>query len=222
MAFVCDDHAFSCRINDEASICTAELLDIEAAIEYIWESSDEEFMVITDSLSSLQALKRQKLKNPMFSAWYPAILGYRAKNGLMCWPRLPWIRQNSFIIYHVLISSTASLVYLDDILQGEWNINVTSKMFKVQPIIIFYTNHKAVPSNAPQYIQTLFTDIKDHSKYSLRSSTNNKLFVPGTHHKSFSYTGVIFWNALPENIKKSETFAKFKQLYIKKTLEENK
>ena len=142
MAFVCDDHAFSCRMNDEASICTAELLDIEAAIEYIWESSDEEFMVITDSLSSLQALKRQKLKNPMFSAWYPAILGYRAKNGLMCWPRLPWIRQNSFIIYHVLISSTASLVYLDDILQGEWNINVTSKLFKVQPIILFYTNHK--------------------------------------------------------------------------------
>ena len=44
-------------INDEASICTAELLAIEAAIEYIWDSSYEEFMIITDSLSSLQALK---------------------------------------------------------------------------------------------------------------------------------------------------------------------
>ena len=52
MSFVCDDHEFSCRINDEASICTAELLAIEAAIEYIWDSSDEEFMIITDSLSS--------------------------------------------------------------------------------------------------------------------------------------------------------------------------
>ena len=30
-SFVCDDHEFSCRINDEASICTAELLAIEAA-----------------------------------------------------------------------------------------------------------------------------------------------------------------------------------------------
>ena len=28
MAFDCDDHQFSCRINDEASICTAELLAI--------------------------------------------------------------------------------------------------------------------------------------------------------------------------------------------------
>ena len=98
MSFVCDDHEFSCRINDDALICTAELLAIEAAIEYIWESSDEEFMVITDSLSSL-----------LFFAWYPAILEYRAMSRLMFWPRLPWIRQHSFIIYHILISSTTSL-----------------------------------------------------------------------------------------------------------------
>ena len=67
MSFVCDDHEFNCRINDEASICTAELLAIEAAIEYIWDSNDEEFMIITDSLSSLQALKSQKLNNPIVS-----------------------------------------------------------------------------------------------------------------------------------------------------------
>ena len=30
-------------------------------------------------------------------------------SGLMFWPRLPWIRRNSFIIYHILISSTTSL-----------------------------------------------------------------------------------------------------------------
>ena len=67
MSFVCDDHEFSSRINNEASICTAELLAIEAAIEYIWDSSVEEFMIITDSLSSSQALKSQKLYNPIVS-----------------------------------------------------------------------------------------------------------------------------------------------------------
>ena len=82
--------------------------------------------------------------------------------------------------------------------------------------------YKAVNGNAPQYIQTMFTNIKDNSNYSLRSSANKKLFVPRTHHKSFSYTGVIIWNALPENIKPSKTFTKFKNLYIQKTLEENK
>ena len=45
MSFVCDAHEFSFRINDEASICTAELLAIEAAIEY----------------------KSQKLNNPIVS-----------------------------------------------------------------------------------------------------------------------------------------------------------
>ena len=79
--------------------------------------------------------------------------------------------------------------------------------------------YKAVNGNAPQYIQTMFTNIKDHSNYSLRSSANKKLFAPRTHHKSLSYTGVIIWNALPENIK---SFTKFKNLYIKKVLEENK
>ena len=44
--------------------------------------------------------------------------------------------------------------------------------------------YKAVNGNAPQYIQTMFTNIKDYSNYSLRSSANKKLFVPGTHHKS--------------------------------------
>ena len=82
--------------------------------------------------------------------------------------------------------------------------------------------YKAVNGNAPQYIQTMFTNIKDNSNYSLRSSANKKLFVSRTHHKSLSYTGVIIWNALPENIKSSKTFTKFKNLYIKKTLEENK
>ena len=55
------------RINNEASICTAELLAIEAGIEYIWESSREEFIIITDSLSSLQALRSQKFNNPNVS-----------------------------------------------------------------------------------------------------------------------------------------------------------
>ena len=48
-----------------------------------------------------------------------------------------------------------------------------------------------------------------------------KLFVPRRHHKSFSYTAVIIWNALPKNMKSSETFTRLKKLYIKKTLEEN-
>ena len=72
----------------------------------------------------------------LFFAGCPAILEYRAINGLMFWSRPPWIRQNSFIIIIPYTDFKYNIsVYLDDILQGEWNINVTSKLFEVQPII---------------------------------------------------------------------------------------
>ena len=84
MSFVCDDHEFSCRINDEAS--TTHLFPIFC-------------ICVTTCLGT----------RTLYFAGYPAILEYRAINGLMFWQRLPWIRQNSFIIYHILISSTTSL-----------------------------------------------------------------------------------------------------------------
>ena len=152
MSFVCDDHEFSCRINDEASICTAELLAIEAAIEYIWDSSDEKFMIITDSLSSLQALKSQKLNNPIVSnilhmchylsghkdivfCWVPSHIGIQGNEraDVLAKAALDKTKQFYYIPYTDFKYNIS--VYLDDILQGEWNINVTSKLFEVQPII---------------------------------------------------------------------------------------
>ena len=152
VSFVCDDHEFSCRINDEASICTAELLAIEAAIEYIWDSSDEEFMIITDSLSSLQALKSQKLNNPIVSnilhmchylsghkdivfCWVPSHIGIQGNEraDVLAKAALDKTKQFYYIPYTDFKYNIS--VYLDDILQGEWNINVTSKLLEVQPII---------------------------------------------------------------------------------------
>ena len=154
MSFVCDDHAFSCRINDEAWICTAELLAIEAAVEYIYmyESSDEEFMIITDSLSSLQALKSQKLNNPIVSnilhmchylsghkdivfCWVPSHIGIQGNEraDVLAKAALDKTKQFYYVPYTDFKYNIS--VYLDDILQGEWDINVTSKLFEVQPII---------------------------------------------------------------------------------------
>ena len=145
MSFVCDDHEFSCRINDEASICTAELLAIEAAIEYIWDSSDEEFMIITDSLSSLHALKSQKLNNPIVSnilhmchivfCWVPSHIRIQSNEraDVLAKAALDKTKQFYYIPYTDFKDNIS--VYLDDILQGEWNMNVTSKLFEVQPII---------------------------------------------------------------------------------------
>ena len=70
-----------------------------------------------------------------FFAGYPVILEYRAMNGLMVWPRLPLDGTKQFYYIPYTDFKYNISVYLDDILQGEWNINVTSKLFEVQPII---------------------------------------------------------------------------------------
>ena len=154
MSFVCNDQGFSCRINDEASICTAELLAIKTAIEYIWESSDEEFMVITDSLSSLQALNIQKLNNPIVSnilhmchylsghkdifCWVPSHIGIQGNERDNVWAKAALDKtKQSYDIPYTDFKYNIS-VYLDEILQGEWNINVTSKLFEVQATIKQY------------------------------------------------------------------------------------
>ena len=125
---------------------------IEAAIEYIWDSSDEEFMIITDSLSSLKALKSQKLNNPIVSnilhmchylsgrkdivlCWVPSHIGIQGNEraDVSAKTALDKTKQFYYIPYNDFKYNIS--VYLDDILLGEWNINVTSKLFEVQPII---------------------------------------------------------------------------------------
>ena len=120
-------------------------------------------MIITDWISLSQALKNKKCncivsisqlhmyvtitcmtQGHCFFAGYKAISGYMAKSGLMFWPRPPCIRQSRFTMYFKLILPQHICVgYLDDILQVEWNINVTSKVFGVQLTIKqarFYPN----------------------------------------------------------------------------------
>ena len=100
-------------------------------------------MIITDSLSSLQALKSQKLnmchylsghKDIVF-CWVPSHIGIQGNEraDVLAKAALDKTKQFYYIPYTDFKYNIS--VYLDNILQGEWNINVTSKLFEVQPII---------------------------------------------------------------------------------------
>ena len=109
-------------------------------------------MVITDSLSSLQALKSQKLNNPIVSnilhmchylsghkdiifCWVPSHIGIQGNEraNFLAKAALDKPKQSYDIPYTDFKYNIS--VYLDEILQGKWNINVTSKLFEVQPTI---------------------------------------------------------------------------------------
>ena len=102
-----------------------------------------------------QVLKNQKLNNSVVSyilhmchcfsghkdivfCWVPSHIGIQGNEraDTLAQAALDKTKQFYYKIYHNYTDFKYNIsVYLDDILQGEWNINVTSKLFEVQPII---------------------------------------------------------------------------------------
>ena len=79
--------------------------------------------------------------------------------------------------------------------------------------------YKSVKHQTPSYIQDVFTNVADCVSYSLRSSAQNKLYLPRAHSKSLSYIGVCIWNSIPNDIRNAESLSQFKVGYHKLLLE---
>ena len=62
---VASNSPFSCRLRDHCSIYTAELQAILFALKKIYQSKEKKFMIFSDSLSALQALKNLKTDHPL-------------------------------------------------------------------------------------------------------------------------------------------------------------
>ena len=60
MSSVAPNNPFSCRLTDHCSIYTAELQAILFALKQVYQSKEKKFMIFSDSLSALQALKNFK------------------------------------------------------------------------------------------------------------------------------------------------------------------
>ena len=73
---------------------------------------------------------------------------------------------------------------------------------------------KALHGLAPEYISNLFIKTSDFHTRNLRSVENEMLRIPQSrtsyYDRSFAVRGAREWNALPLNIKNSESFASFK------------
>ena len=79
--------------------------------------------------------------------------------------------------------------------------------------------YKSKTDQAPSYIQDSFANVTDCVSNSLRSSAQNKLYLPRAHSKSLSYLGVNIWNSIPNDIRHAESLSRFKVGYHNLLLE---
>ena len=93
-----------------------------------------------------------------------------------------------------------------------------SDRVKFQKSIIMY---KIINNLSPSYLFDNFTLTSEVNQRSLRSTTENSLYIPKPNielfRKSLSYSGSKIWNAIQDFVKGSTTVAKFKTEYLRWT-----
>jgi ribonuclease HI len=144
------------RLPNFSSIFTAELRAIYLALRLISKSDNDCFLIVSDSLSSLQAISSQKISHPLLGKihdlhselrsngfmitfmWVPGHVGIRgntivdqaAKNALQ--GKIPnRVRQS--VTYQDLKRRTN--MYCNGLWQDEWSGQVNNKLFQVLPTL---------------------------------------------------------------------------------------
>ena len=89
-----------------------------------------------------------------------------------------------------------------------------STQFQIQKALMVY---KSLNGLVPEYLSSKFVK-RNEMRYSLRDSVN-KLVVPfpRTNHmkNSFSYSGAVFWNSLPCDIRETKYLSQFNVMYTR-------
>ena len=85
-AAVCGRQQSAARLPDRSSIFSAELTAINLAFDIIRSSQETNFIIFTDSLSSLQAIAGKKIENPLILDLIEKFTNLNSsKNILFCW-----------------------------------------------------------------------------------------------------------------------------------------
>ena len=71
--------------------------------------------------------------------------------------------------------------------------------------------YKALNNGAPGYAKDMFNYIHQISTQTLRSSTENKLYLQKVHTKSIKYSGPRIWNALNKEIRNAKSVKEFQR-----------
>ena len=78
--------------------------------------------------------------------------------------------------------------------------------------------YKIMHNLAPSYLSNIFTLSSEVHERSLRSTTENLLYVPKPkielYRNSLAYSGSKIWNSIPEHIRNSTSLQQFRKNYL--------
>ena len=153
-AAVKNGHSYVERLPNKASIFSAELHAVFLALDHVETSTEQKFVIFTDSMSCLQSIKGQDWKHPLVQrilerldtlqkelnktvifCWIPSHIGITgneaadsaAKEGLdlrVTDMQLPYTDFKYYIIQHVKSKW-----------QAQWNTAVGNKLHAIQPVL---------------------------------------------------------------------------------------
>ena len=73
---------------------------------------------------------------------------------------------------------------------------------------------KALNNQSLTYLTHLFQPACTNTHHSLRSKTNNKLYIPKAHLKGLRYNGPKVWNSLNDKTRYARTIGQFRKEYL--------
>ena len=76
--------------------------------------------------------------------------------------------------------------------------------------------YKTLNNSAPSYMSGMFQYVKDVGRPDLRSTTENKLYIPKAHHKSIRHSAPRMWNNISNEVRQSSSLSQFKREYLSK------
>ena len=136
---------FTCRLPDDSSVYTAELRAILLALKHVYYSKEKSFLILSDSLSSLQSILNLKYDHPVSVQilelytkmtiegrefafiWVPGHVGIAAKDAL------DGDISVEFIPFSDLKPRTNK--YILELWQSEWDELPENKLYKIFPVL---------------------------------------------------------------------------------------
>ena len=147
------NHVFKYRLVDNSSIYSAELQAILLALRHVYQSKDSNFLIISDSLSALQALRNNRLDHPLLVlirelhtslinegndivfVWVPSHVGIRGNTEADI--AANQARAGPVTGKHVIFSDFKPVVnkYVHDEWQSQWDALTENKLYKILPCL---------------------------------------------------------------------------------------